>query len=146
MRKHTNRVEELATGYWSATLTECEEQELRQALEAQANLSDELQALKIMLGGFDGLATEHKDTRTIILKGKPRIVEMIATLSAAAAILAFGAITHFGAAPTTEPEIYCYINGKPITDVNIALEQTKYLEPISNLSETINALEQIMLN
>ncbi len=144
MRESKNRVEELAAGYWSGALTECEEQELRQALAQRSDLSEELAALKVMMEGFEALAAEYEPITTPTRRRKPRLVEMLTTLSAAAAILVVGLIVELKSTP--EPEIYCYINGEPITDIEVAMEQTKYLEPLAALSETISALETIMLN
>ncbi len=147
MKDSRDRVEELAAGYWSATLTQSEEQELRQAIEARGNyLSKELEALKIMLGGFETLAQEFEAPIIPLPKRRNRMVEMIATLTASAAILAFGTVVNLNGDAPSEQEIYCYINGEPITDINVAMEQTKYLESLATLSETIDVLETIMLN
>ncbi len=148
MNSNQNRINELSDAYWSATITEDQQRELQKLLNKEQQLDKEQQALKIMLSGFEALSKEFETESIAPAKPKrqTKIIKLVASFSAvaAAAVITFGVITTEKNAP--EPEIYCYINGEPITDINIAMEQTKYFEPIADLSQTINALESIMLN
>ncbi|MFR9503309.1 MAG: hypothetical protein SNH73_02505 [Rikenellaceae bacterium] len=151
MDNRDNIIERLAQAYWQASLTPEQEHELRELLACTPELNDELKALKIMLEGFESLALEDQEAPQIVERREPRsakIIKLISTFTAAAAMIAIGVVTLFNNSATTTPEaeIYCYINGEPITDFEIAMEQTKYLEPISELSATINIIETIILN
>ncbi|MFI3261602.1 MAG: hypothetical protein R3Y26_01710 [Rikenellaceae bacterium] len=145
MTEQQNRIETLASKYWDATITNIEEQELRQLLAKEQQLDDELKALQIMLGAFEVMTDDYKDVEISRSHKKSyRIVKLVSTFVAAAVVLVFGFVSLNNIKQKSEPEIYCYINGEPITDVEIALEQTKYFEHISELSETMISLESLL--
>ncbi len=142
-----NRIERLSAAFFDATITPEECRELHTLLSEQENLTREQQALKLMLIGFTELAKEHENEATE--KKRPtryaRIIRLTATLCSAAAIIAIGLFVAFSPSPQaeTEAEILCYINGEPITDVNIAMEQLKYFSHLDKLAQTINRFESI---
>ncbi len=140
-----NRLDELTKAYWSATLTQEELSELKELLASQSSLNEEQHALKMMICGFEALAQEHQPQEIAPKRGRAKIIRLALTLStAAAAIIAVGVITLSPTGRTTpEPEILCYINGEPITDIEVALEQTKYLSNLSKLSQAISKLKAI---
>ncbi|MFI3264028.1 MAG: hypothetical protein SNG38_00595 [Rikenellaceae bacterium] len=138
-----NRIDKLSAAYWSATITSTEQQELRKLLSQQHPRSEEQQALKIMLDGFSDLRKEHEETQKP--KNRAKIIKLATSLTAAAAIIAIGLLINLSPTSSTlnEAEILCYINGEPITDMEIAKEQLKYLSHLDKLSQTINLLESI---
>lgn len=140
-----NKIERLSAAYFDATITPEECRELHTLLSEQENLTGEQQALRLMLTGFTELAKEHEE----VTKKKPtryaRVIRLTATLASAAAIIAIGLFIALDPSPQaeTEAEILCYINGEPITDVNIAMEQLKYFSHLDKLAQTINRFESI---
>ncbi len=155
MNQQQNRAEELAQKYWSATLTSLEEQELRELLTSLENPNQELATLKVMLSGFEQLAQEYeKETEanqtTIARKAtwvNVKIFKLASGLTAAAAMIAIALVIHLSPTPTTtEEEIYCYINGEPITDIEVAMEQMKYLNSLASLNKSIAMLESLKTN
>ncbi len=138
-----NRIDQLSAKYWAATITELETEELKALLSSTEPLSAEHETLRIMLGAFQTMRGEFEQTEPIKLGRRAKIVRLVATFAAsAAAIVGVGLFVLAPSAP--EPEIYCYINGEPITDIEVAMEQTKYFEQLAALSQTINKFELIL--
>ncbi len=148
MKSKTNRIEELAAGYWSATLTPIEEQELREAVAQYEGDDEQIEALKVMMGSFEQMAQECKPSQPhrVATPRRAKIVRLAASFAAVAAMVAVALVTllEIPHAAQEELEIYCYINGEPITDIEIALEQTKYFEQIKTLDQTIKKFESIL--
>ncbi len=138
-----NRIDKLSAAYWSATITPTEQQELRKLLSQQHKKNEEQRALKIMLDGFSDLSKEHEEPQKP--KNRAKIIKLAISLTAAAAIIAIGLLVDLSptSSPLNEAEILCYINGEPITDMEVAKEQLKYLSHLDKLSQTINLLESI---
>ncbi len=142
MKADKNRIEELAAGYWSATLTQSEEQELRAAVATFDGDDEQIEALKIMLGGFEQLSHEYSAESTPPRRAK--IFKLVASFTAAAAVIALCLTTFINTESVPETDIYCYINGEPITDIEVALEQTKYFKQLETLSQTMEKFESIL--
>ncbi len=142
MKRDKLRIEELESRYFEATISDEEQAELRALLAAQSTLSDEQRALKMMLGGFEAMREEP------VASAKPRpmarIIRLAGAISSVAAVVAVALLVFKDAPAPSDEVVYCYINGEPITDVTIAMEQTQYLEPLKNLSQSVEALEMIM--
>ncbi len=143
MKNKLNRAKELTARYWDATISEEQQAELRELLDTLPELSDEMRALKIMLLGFSQIASQGSDSRKRALL-RTKIFRLATTLSAAAAI-AVVLIVQFSPTKSQEQEVYCYINGEPITDINIAMEQTKYFESLATLSQSTSILESLKI-
>ncbi len=144
MRAKESKIEELAARYWSAELTPTEEQELREAVEEYRGEDEQIVALKVMLGGFEDIASEQSMEAQPRSVDRAKVIRLVASLTAVAAMFAVVLLTFTQQSPAVEADIYCYINGEPITDINIALEQTKYFEQIEVLEQTLNRFESIL--
>ncbi len=140
-----DRLNRLIDGYWSATLSPSEEQELRKTIATIEGGDEQLEALKVMMGGFDELSVEHETKETVTTRpARAKIIRLVASFSAVAAMLAIVFITLLTTEDKPQAEIYCYINGEPITDIEIALEQTKYFDQVKSLAQTIDKFESIL--
>ncbi|MFI3259913.1 MAG: hypothetical protein R3Y16_07445 [Rikenellaceae bacterium] len=140
--REKKRAEELAAKYWDATLTSSEERELMQLLkrmEGEQIIDEDLAALSVIFGGFDDLRGEYDDHK--LQSNTKHIAAIIIAVASVAAALFAGLFLHFEGDYEQEEAVYCYINGEPITDMNIALNQMRYLEPMAELSQTITTIE-----
>ncbi len=154
MMNTNHRLETLIERYYEGETTPAEEQELLQELEAQETLSAEEKALCVMLQGFASIKCENiiADKNLAapqpIPRNKGRMVRLAIGFSAVAAVVAIALFStprkEAIVVPAEEPTVYCYINGEPITDLAIAMEQTKYLEPIKEISQSVATLESII--
>lgn len=143
--KDRQRIEILVSRYWDATITDIEKVELYQLLQQKEQLDDELMVLRIMLGAFEEIGNDYKTCATH--RGeriRHRTLKVVSTIGAAALILIIYLVSHNSIDQKSQSEIYCYINGEPITDIDVALEQMVYFEHISELSETIISLESLL--
>ncbi len=140
MRTNRDRLEQLAELYFEAEISPAEESELRSLIATESDLSDEMEALKIMLGGFEALSAES----VIKPRKMARIIRLAGAVASAAAMVAVALLVFNSETAPTDEVIYCYINGEPITDITIAMEQTKYLEPLENLAQSVATLESII--
>lgn len=165
MNERQKRIEYLAERWFEARTTEAEECELRELLRREEDLPESLRDVAMLLEGFEALAGEcmprgegsgpmafppaeaplGSDPEP---KGLPP--ERSAARSgrrmrlfwgiAAAAVVAVGLF--LGVELLREP--YCYINGKPVYDREVALQATAYLDSFALLEMPDQLVDELI--
>lgn len=131
---------ELCERYLAGTTSLNEEQVLRQALlHLDADmLSPDMQAVKIMLE----VADEHHTERTFVRLHTPQKVSWRIKLATAAAVIAIMLIPIY---KLTQPTVYGYYNGEPIT--SLAEAEARAQDIFNNLAQAelpqMNSLENL---
>ncbi len=143
MRTNRDRLEQLAELYFEAEISPAEESELRSLIASEELVSEELKALKVMLSGFEAMATGSTAEPYTKPRKMARIIRLAGAVASMAAMVAVALVVFSSEPEPADEVIYCYINGEPITDITIAMEQTQYLEPLKNLSQSVATLESI---
>lgn len=140
MEFEMNKIRQICIRYFDGDSTAEEEMQLRTYFRLAENIPDDLQAVKIMICGFEETAKityspSAKKTSAISRKGliKKLIWGTIATAASIAICISL-----------FNKEIYGYdTDGKAITDPEAALEGTKYLSYLSKLETTIDIAHMI---
>lgn len=126
-------LEKLAGGYLDGSLTDSQEESLREILESTPpeELPEEIRAIAVMARGFSSLRAERMDMGATARRTRAkRILAAVSTLAAAAAV----AVTVlFAARP-----VYGYDeHGRKITSRREAMAQAECMEMLSGLGSSI---------
>ncbi len=144
MKNSIELIRTLAIRYFDGTSSLDEERLLAKLIAEQSDLPSDLKPLRLMLGGLNQIRVSeiapHRH-RTMRLQLQT-IVSACASI-AAAVVVGIAIIAPQSLKPESE-DILCYINGEPITDINIVMEQAKYLDNLAELDETINAIDMLI--
>lgn len=137
MLKDTDRktLEELAGKYLGGETDRAEEMRLGELLrkEDPGRLTPEYRALRIMLGGFAGMAQERRPRRRA--SRHRRLAAAIYSAAAAAAVIA---------AVLSVDTVYGYdADGKPIKDKGKALAQAECLQMLSQLESSMETAGEL---
>lgn len=146
-----SEIEELLNRYFEGETSLQEEQTLKEYFLNADNVPAEWNYAKVMFTGFSSNKEATNHTVAVKKKGMP-----LKRIAAAVAVVALLSVSVALFVPK-EKEIYCYVNGKPITDYELALKHaerafsimeeeisksTKSLEIIDNsIDKTTNYIE-----
>lgn len=149
-RANEQTIRALLARYDEGLTTEQEERELRTLLAAADTLPRDLRAATAIFDGFAALGTERlperiEDRMTI----RPSITRQAGWGSrlfgwsgwAVAAVLAVGLFV----ALDREQAPYCYINGEPIYDLEVALESTSCLACLDQIDRSMELFDELIL-
>lgn len=172
MNERQERIERLAERWLEARSSEAEERELRDLLR-EGDLPESLRGWAMLFEGFEALSGEHlPESAADRLPGKtadrlseaaadclsreriaPRIVNPEGSrrriirlrhvlLWSAAAAVALGVL--LGVELLRRP--YCYIDGKPVYDKEVALRTTAYFEAFAALDAPGHMVDELIEN
>lgn len=146
-----SEIEELLNRYFEGETSLQEEQTLKEYFLNADNVPAEWNYAKVMFTGFSSNKEATNHTVAVKKKGMP-----LKRIAAAVAVVALLSVSVALFVPK-EKEIYCYVNGKPVTDYELALKHaerafgimekeisksTKSLEIIDNsIDKTTNYIE-----
>lgn len=148
-KERKERIDELLERYFEAQTTQAEESELRGLLR-DAESADTLPAeVRLMLGGLEALSaermTEPVAERQVLRPAAVRT--LMRRISpwwgvAAAALIAVGVFL------CTEwlREPYCYIDGRPVYDREVAMQTTAYFDAFSTLGASERMVDDLIEN
>ena len=154
MDKQNRRIESLAARWMAARTTDAEEQELRRLLRS-GEVPESLRDLAVLFEGLGALSGERMpDTDAAgrpaadsscreLPRAETRPLHRLATVwwGMAAAVVA-GILVLAGL--VREP--YCYIDGRPVYDREVALQTTAYLDSFAALDATSQIVDELMEN
>lgn len=148
MRKERKeRIDELLERYFEARTTPAEESELRGLLR-DAESADALPAeMRLMLGGLEALSAERMPgTDTERQAPRPVFVRTLMRRISpwwgvvAAAVVAVGVFLCAGW--LREP--YCYIDGRPVYDREVAMQTTAYFDSFAALGAPERMVDDLL--
>lgn len=139
---------ELLEKYYEAQTTLDEERQMQRFLENYQGADQEINEAKML---FESFGKELKTTANIsfddIVNNKPvvKMPKLRYVITGVAAALLIALTLTFWLNQDEQPVVYAYINGKPITDKELALNGTKQaLFAVSeNLNKGTQGLEQL---
>ncbi len=138
------KLKETLARWYAAETTESEEQWLREALLREP-AGSEYAAERILFEGFGALGEERFESGVRRLPGlslpqpaRPRWRRWLPTAAAAALLIGWVAAWQLRSP-------YCYIDGQPVYDRQLALSMTNRLEELEGLS-ALDAASQKLLN
>lgn len=154
MDKRNRRIESLAARWMAARATDAEEQELRRLLRS-GEVPESLRDLAALFEGLGALSGERMpDTGAAgrpaadsscrkLPRAETRPLHRLAAVwwGMAAAVVA-GILVLAGL--VREP--YCYIDGRPVYDREVALQTTAYLDSFAALDATSQIVDELMEN
>lgn len=154
MDKRNRRIESLAARWMAARTTDAEEQELRRLLRS-GEVPESLRDLAALFEGLGALSGERMpDTGAAgrpaadsscreLPRAEARPLHRLAAVwwGMAAAVVA-GILVLAGL--VREP--YCYIDGRPVYDREVALQTTAYLDSFAALDATSQIVDELMEN
>ncbi len=134
MENNNERLRLLSQRWLDGSTTDAEERELRHIAAETASLPDDLQWIGALKGGLDSLAEERAPRP--LGRRRPVTVRRIVlwSLSAAAAATLAAVIVN-------DRQPYCYVNGVPVTDAAIAMNETTCFEHLSELDEAMQVMK-----
>lgn len=118
-----NKVKELLNRYFDGKSSLEEEQLLKEYFTYTKEIQEELKPAKALFDQLSKEASEQCDIEPVIPQSKNWISTRFAIRLAASIVLLCG-LFYFFQQPTDKPP-YAYINGKAVTDQNIAIKETK---------------------
>lgn len=146
-KERKERIDELLERYFEARTTPAEESELHGLLR-DAESADALPAeVRLMLGGLEALSAERMPGADVERQA-PRPV-FVRTLMrrispwwgvAAAAVVAVGVFLCAGW--LREP--YCYIDGRPVYDREVAMQMTAYFDSFAALGAPERMVDDLL--
>lgn len=167
MNERQERIECLAERWFSGLTTDAEERELRELLRREEDLPESLRDVALLFEGFGALAGECMPSAgtsgrmTSPLVDVPQGPDPEPTClppertnarsgrrmrlfwgGAAAAVAAVGLF--LGVELLREP--YCYIDGKPVYDREVALQATAYLDSFALLEMPDRLVDELIDN
>lgn len=133
------QIQELLDKYFEGETSLQEEQILKDYFLNTADIPAEWYSAKAMFTGF--CSNKEVTSRTVTVKKKGMSLKRIAAAVAVVAILSAGAAMLI----PEEKEIYCYVNGKPVTDYELALKHAERAFGImeKEISKPVEGLEKI---
>lgn len=134
MENNNERLRLLSQRWLDGSTTDAEERELRHIAAETASLPDDLQWIGALKGGLESLAKERAPRP--LGRRRPVTVRRIVlwSLSAAAAATLAAVIVN-------DRQPYCYVNGVPVTDAAIAMNETACFEHLSELDEAMQVMK-----
>lgn len=138
MEKHIDKLEELARKWLDGTASDAEEQQLREACRTTGPLPEQLRSTALIMKGMQALASETAPGPVIHRPhAKPyRILHRITIWSVAAAAVVAAVLL-------LRPEPYCYINGKAVRDLDVAMNETACFGHLEELDRSFESLKQL---
>ena len=113
------QIQELLDKYFEGETSLQEEQILKDYFLSTADIPAEWYSAKAMFTGF--CSNKEVTSRTVIVKKKGMPLKRIAAAVAVVALLSVSVALFV----PKEKEIYCYVNGKPVTDYELALKHAE---------------------
>ena len=113
------QIQELLDKYFEGETSLQEEQILKDYFLNTADIPAEWYSAKAMFTGF--CSNKEVTSRTIIVRKKGISLKRIAAAVAVVALLSVSVALFV----PKEKEIYCYVNGKPVTDYELALKHAE---------------------
>lgn len=114
-----SEIEELLNRYFEGETSLQEEQTLKEYFLNADNVPAKWNYAKAMFTGFS--SNKEVTSHTVAVKKKGMPLKRIAAAVAVVALLSVSATLLI----PTEKEIYCYVNGKPVTDYELALKHAE---------------------
>lgn len=114
-----SEIEELLNRYFEGETSLQEEQTLKEYFLNADNVPAKWNYAKAMFTGFS--SKKEVTSHTVAVRKKGMSLKRIAAAVAVVAILSAGAAMLI----PEEKEIYCYVNGKPVTDYELALKHAE---------------------
>lgn len=167
MNERQERIELLAGRWLAARTSEAEERELRGLLREERDLPDSLRDLAMLFAGFEALGAEKMapgsetgggTEKAPSKRGAPQRRAMpvpgekvrpsypwrrrLLWSTAAAAVVALGLL--LGIELWRKP--YCYIDGRPVYDREVALRTTAYFDAFSALELPDRLVDELIEN
>lgn len=148
-KERKERIDELLARYFEARTTPAEESELRGLLR-DAESADALPAeVRLMLGGLESLSEERMpepDAGRLTPRPAPvrTLMRRISPWWGAAA----AALVVVGVFLCVEwlREPYCYIDGRPVYDREVAMQTTAYFDAFSTLGASERMVDDLIEN
>ena len=113
------KIEELLNKYFEGETSLQEEQTLKEYFLNADNVPAKWNYAKAMFTGFS--SNKEVTSHTVAVKKKGMPLKRIATAVAVVALLSVSVALFV----PKEKEIYCYVNGKPVTDYELALKHAE---------------------
>lgn len=114
-----SEIEELLNRYFEGETSLQEEQTLKEYFLNADNVPAKWNYAKVMFTGFSSNKEATNHTVAVKKKGMP-----LKRIAAAVAVVALLSVSVALFVPK-EKEIYCYVNGKPVTDYELALKHAE---------------------
>lgn len=114
-----SEIEELLNRYFEGETSLQEEQTLKEYFLNADNVPAKWNYAKAMFTGFS--SNKEVTSHTVAVKKKEMPLKRIAAAVAVVALLSVS----FALFVPKEKEIYCYVNGKPVTDYELALKHAE---------------------
>lgn len=165
MNERQERIERLAERWFSGLATEAEERELRELLRREEDLPESLRDVALLFEGFEALAGECMPRAEASGRMASPLVDVpqgpdpeptglppelpharsgrrmrLFWGVAVAAVVAVGLF--LGVELRREP--YCYIDGKPVYDREVALQTTAYLDSFALLEMPDQLVDELI--
>jgi len=124
-------------GLWLDGETDsAQEKELRAYFSSADSIPEGWQVYKTMFEGFDDLSREeHSHKASPVTRFKIKYI----SIGVAASVAIFGCL--FGIRALSRPD--CYINGKPVRDVEVAMYAAADLSQLSDFEDALNSLDEL---
>lgn len=146
-KERKERIDELLERYFEARATEAEESELRGLLH-DAESADALPAeVRLMLGGLETLSEERMPDAGRLTPRPAPVRTLMRRISpwwgaAAAALVVVGVFL----CVEWLREPYCYIDGRPVYDREVAIQTTAYFDAFSTLGASERMVDDLIEN
>lgn len=146
-KERKERIDELLERYFEARATEAEESELRGLLH-DAESADALPAeVRLMLGGLEALSEERMPDAGRLTPRPAPVRTLMRRISpwwgaAAAALVVVGVFL----CVEWLREPYCYIDGRPVYDREVAMQTTAYFDAFSTLGASERMVDDLIEN
>lgn len=146
-KERKERIDELLERYFEARATEAEESELRGLLH-DAESADALPAeVRLMLGGLEALSEERMPDAGRLTPRPAPVRTLMRRISpwwgaAAAALVVVGVFL----CVEWLREPYCYIDGRPVYDREVAIQTTAYFDAFSTLGASERMVDDLIEN
>lgn len=139
MENNTERIRLLSQRWLDGSTDDAEERELRRMAAETDALPQDLRWIGLLLGGMEKLAEERAPKRTGRHRPMPLRRIVLWSLSAAATI-GLAAIVAIDRQP------YCYIDGVPVTDAAVAMNETACFERLAELDDAMQLVKLLENN
>lgn len=134
MKNNIERLQLLSQRWLDGSATDAEERELRRLAAETGSLPDDLRWIGALTGGLENLA-EERAPRNFGRKRPVTVRRIVLWSLSAAAAAAFAAVV------VNDRQPYCYVNGVPVTDAALAMNETACFEHLSELDEAMQVMK-----
>ncbi len=138
------KMEQLTTLYYEGETTFSQEQELFKLLQSAKMLTKEQRATLTQLETMQQMRVAMGVKKPVVKTLFRSNSLWLKVACVAVVVLALGTTVWVNQLKPIEPTVVCYIDGKPIDDMQIMLEQLKYLEPVEDLEASLNEIEKMI--